>query len=150
MAVEELMPIVRANPFAWRTSALLLRLVFFALTSVGVAAFYGLMKLFLLPAGLITAALTIAAAELLIVRRHFFRTGIESALWLGGLFAIIVSLPSSGKPEAHRFLRRVGCRTGRRVYRRKDPRLLASRLDWPGAGRRRCPHVDTSLATAIH
>ena len=39
-------------------------------------------------------------AEWLIRQRRFFGTGIESALWIGALFAIIFSLPSSGKPEA--------------------------------------------------
>jgi hypothetical protein len=89
-----------AVPFDWRVSGLMLRLVFFALTSVGIIAFYGLMKLMMLPAGIVTAVAAIACAEMLIGRRRFYRTGIESALWIGALFAIIFSLPSSGKPEA--------------------------------------------------
>jgi len=84
----------------WRSSGLLLRVVFFLLTAMGVVAFYFFMKLLELPAAAITAMAAIGTAEMLILRKRFLRTGIESALWLGGLFAIISSLPSSGKPEA--------------------------------------------------
>ena len=74
--------------------------VFFGLTALGVAALFGLCDLLHLPKGAITAILSIGAAELLIRKARFFGTGIESALWLGGLFAIIFDLPSSGRPEA--------------------------------------------------
>jgi hypothetical protein len=46
------------------------------------------------------AAISIAVAELLIWRKRMYGSGIESALWIGGLIAFISGLPSSGKPEA--------------------------------------------------
>ena len=49
--------------------------------------------------GYVTAAISLALAEWLIRTRHFFGTGIESALWLGGLFAFIFGLPGEGSTE---------------------------------------------------
>lgn len=81
----------------WRTYGVLAQLVFFALTCAGVFALY-----WFLPGakGIITAVLAIALAESLIRARRWFFTGVESALWLGGLFALIVDLPGENKPEA--------------------------------------------------
>jgi len=81
----------------WRTYGVLAQLVFFALTCAGVFALY-----WFLPGakGLITAVIAIALAEYLIRARHWFFTGIESGLWIGGLFAVIFDLPGEGKPEA--------------------------------------------------
>src|SRR6185295_4327833 len=42
----------------------------------------------------------LGCAEFLIYAYHFERTGVESALWLAGLFAFIISLPSQNRPEA--------------------------------------------------
>jgi hypothetical protein len=44
--------------------------------------------------------LAIGAAEWLIAEHRFFRTGVESSLWLCGTFAFILGLPSQGKVEA--------------------------------------------------
>src|ERR1700730_2219092 len=84
----------------WRHMSLIVQIVFFVLTIVAMSAFYGLCRLLSLPAGSIILVSSIAVAEMLIRRAHFWRTGVESALWLGGLYAFIFSLPSSGKPEA--------------------------------------------------
>jgi len=84
----------------WRENGPVLSLVFFALTCVGLCAAYGFFQLIALPGGLMTGVLAIALAEWLIQRHRFFGTGVESALWIGGLFALIFALPGEGKPEA--------------------------------------------------
>jgi hypothetical protein len=73
---------------------------FFVATLLAVAALFFLCDTLRMPKGWITAALSLAAAEWLIRRGRFTHTGIEAALWLGGLFAFIAGLPSQGKPEA--------------------------------------------------
>ncbi|HEX9163990.1 MAG TPA: hypothetical protein VF980_19945 [Thermoanaerobaculia bacterium] len=84
---------------AWLWNGPLLAAVFFVLTALAVAALFFLCEELHLPKGWITAILCVAIAELLIRRFHFGGTGVESALWLGGLFAWIFALPSEGKPE---------------------------------------------------
>jgi hypothetical protein len=84
----------------WRRHSLPLTITFFVLTSLGLAAFAVFFNLLHLPWGPITLFVAIACAELLILRYRFWRTGVESALWIGGLFTFIVSLPSQHKPEA--------------------------------------------------
>jgi hypothetical protein len=86
---------------AWRRNSLFLSVVFFVLTTIAMIATYGFFKLIEMPgAGFVTAAICLALAEWLIRRRYFFGTGIESALWLGGLFAFIFGLPGEGRIEA--------------------------------------------------
>jgi hypothetical protein len=84
----------------WRRMPLAAEIVFFLLTAIAIAALFALCRLLHLFAGWITALVSIAVAEWLIRGRRFWRTGVESALWIGGLVAFIVSLPQSGKPEA--------------------------------------------------
>lgn len=78
----------------------MMRIFLFVLTAFGVASLYGFCTLLQLPAGWVTMAISLAAAEWLILRHKFQRRGVEEALWICGLIAFIVSLPSSGKPEA--------------------------------------------------
>ena len=86
---------------AWRRNSLGLSILFFVLTAIALIATYGFLDLIDLPApGFITAAICLALAEWLIRTRRFFGTGIESALWLGGLFAFIFGLPGKGRVEA--------------------------------------------------
>jgi hypothetical protein len=73
---------------------------FFVATWLGITAFFFLCQRMHWPKGWITAAVALATAEWLIWRAGFESTGVESALWLGGLFAFIAGLPSQGKPEA--------------------------------------------------
>ena len=85
----------------WRTNGFVSQAVFFVLTCLGLAAFYG----FLYMAGnrsegIITGIAAIVIAEYLIGFRRWFFTGVEAGLWLGGMFALISELPESGKPEA--------------------------------------------------
>src|SRR6266849_249600 len=84
----------------WRHMSLIVQIVFFVHTIVAISALYGFFSLFNLKAGWIVAPASIVTGELLIRRARFWRTGVESALWIGGLCAFIFSLPSSGKVEA--------------------------------------------------
>lgn len=79
----------------WRVNGLLLQLVFFVLTMIGVVVF-GLLT----TAGVVAIA-AIALAEYLIGRRHWAFTGVESALWLGAMLASLTLLPRSGTPESN-------------------------------------------------
>ena len=84
----------------WKHNGLLLRIVFTVLAAIAVSAAFGFFTLLLLPKGILTAVLAIGAAEWLIAKHRFFRTGVESSLWLCGTFAFIFGLPSRGKVEA--------------------------------------------------
>lgn len=84
----------------WQSSSTWIALLFFGLTLFAIAATFGFFALLGLPKGWITAALCIGIAEMLIQERRMFGTGIESALWIGGLFAFLFGLSSEGKPEA--------------------------------------------------
>lgn len=84
----------------WRANSVVLQAVFFVLTAVGIAATYGLFHTFDMPRpGIVTGVAAIVAAEMLVARR-WLRTGVEAALLLGGLIALITELPSSGTPES--------------------------------------------------
>jgi hypothetical protein len=98
-ALSRLMPGVKAETL-WRHNGILLRIVFSILALIAVSAFFGFFALLRMPKGLLTAAAAIGTAEWLIRKYHFFRTGIESGLWICGTFAFIFGLPSSGKVEA--------------------------------------------------
>lgn len=84
----------------WRRVGPILRIVFFFLTLNVLGAIFGFAALLHLPKGVITLVVAIAAAEVLIRMAKFFGTGIESALWIGGLCGFILGLPSEGKVEA--------------------------------------------------
>jgi hypothetical protein len=97
---DERLDALRPGASGWRKHAVVLTIVFFVLTVVAVAALEFLAQQLHLAEGWCTAVIAVAIAEWLIHDRRFFGTGIESALWIGALFAIIFSLPNSGKPEA--------------------------------------------------
>lgn len=98
-ALQKLLPGTKQET-PWRHNGLLLRIVFTVFALIAVSAFFGFFSLLMMPKGLLTAAAAIVTAEWLIRRYHFFRTGIESGLWICGTFAFIFGLPSSGKIEA--------------------------------------------------
>lgn len=85
---------------SWRTVSTTAAIAFFVLTCLAILAFDWFFHLLFLPNGWVTAIVAISVAELLIWRGHLWGTGVEGALWIGGLFAFIFALPSSGKPEA--------------------------------------------------
>ena len=84
----------------WRYNGTLLSIVFSVLAALAVMAAFGLFHLLRIPRGVLSATLAIATAEWLIRKYRFFGTGLESSLWLCGLFAFIFGLPSKGKVEA--------------------------------------------------
>lgn len=99
-----------------RTSGLLAQIAFFVLTCVALGAFYGLTHICEIKFyGLVTGVVAIVLAEYLIGAKRWFFTGVEAALWLGGLLALISELPHSGKPEALLVVAAVGAIAGLRV-----------------------------------
>ncbi|MBK5260617.1 MAG: hypothetical protein JJE51_13580 [Thermoanaerobaculia bacterium] len=86
-------------PIQWKQNGMLASIVFFGLTCVALGALYGFWHMLDLEAGLFTGIIGLAAAEYLISRHRFFGTGIESALWIGSLFALITALPGEGSEE---------------------------------------------------
>jgi hypothetical protein len=85
----------------WRTHTVLLRAVFFVLTLVGIGAvilFFHLISLSM--KGVVAGVIAIAVAEFLI-RKRWWWTGVEEALWIGGVYAMLSELPSSGTPESN-------------------------------------------------
>ncbi|MEO8036585.1 MAG: hypothetical protein ABI837_19260 [Acidobacteriota bacterium] len=93
-------PAIRALDAGWHSSSPILAAVFFVLTCSAISAFFGLLALLSLPKGVMTAVPCIGLAEYLIRKKKMFGSGIESGLWIGGLFAFIFGLPSEGKIEA--------------------------------------------------
>ncbi len=93
-----------------------LTIVFFALTLLAIAAFFALLKIAGAPGtGWVTAIVCLAIAELLIRRGRLFGSGVDSALWIGGLFAWIFDLPSEGKPEGLLLLAAASAMAGARL-----------------------------------
>lgn len=93
---------VATTPLVWRSNGPMLSLVFFALTCAAIAASWGFLALLFDEAkgtSWLIAVAALVSGEFLIRRRRFFGTGVESALWLGGLFAIIFGLPGEGSVE---------------------------------------------------
>jgi hypothetical protein len=101
---------------SWRTHGLILQIVFFGLTCAGLAAFYFLLEELDVPqTEIITGCVALALAEYLIRARRWFGTGVEAALWIGGLFSFITALPSSGSPEKFLVLMAAAAIAGVRV-----------------------------------
>jgi hypothetical protein len=109
LAVRELTGVAVDVP--WRAYNLFAQVVFFLMTCVGM---YTLDKA-VGDNGIITGVVALALAEYLIRRHRWFRTGVESALWIGALFAFISELPNSGKPEAMLVLGAAAAIAGARV-----------------------------------
>ena len=87
-------------PTRWKWHGPLVAATFFVLTCLAVLAFYGFWKVLGVPAALLTSIVCIGAAETLIRKHNFFGTGVEAALWISGLIALIFALPGQSKPEA--------------------------------------------------
>jgi hypothetical protein len=109
LAVSELTGVPAEVP--WRTFGVVAQVIFFLLTCGGMAAFYALFA----TNGIVTGIVSLAVAEYLIRARRWRRTGVESALWIGALFAFISEIPSSGKPEAFLLLAAAAAAAGARV-----------------------------------
>ncbi|HUP60817.1 MAG TPA: hypothetical protein VNA69_10405 [Thermoanaerobaculia bacterium] len=92
-----------------RTYGIVLQIVFFVLTCLG------LLALGVFSAGVVTGVIALALAEYLIRARRWWWTGVESALWIGGLFWMLSALPHSGKPEALLLIAAASAVAGARV-----------------------------------
>lgn len=100
----------------WRTNGVIVQCVFFFLTCLAMGAFYGMCSVMSIPGeGVVTGIGALAAAEMLIRVKKWWATGVEIALWVGGLFAMITELPSSGSPESMLVLAAACAIAGRRV-----------------------------------
>lgn len=84
----------RKSTSPWKSNGLILSIVFFILTLLGVLAFVFFFH------AVVGAVVCIVVAEVLIQKKKFFGTGIESALWASALGLILSELPSTGKIEA--------------------------------------------------
>ena len=90
---EEKEAIEAAGKTMWRTARLPPRLGFFVLTWIALLALGAFIGLFTAGAGPVIVGFGgLVFAEILILDRHFFRSGIEEALWLGGLAEIVREL----------------------------------------------------------
>lgn len=84
-----------------RTHKLLLRATLFLLALAGVGGLNFFLDAIGVPRqGIAAGLVSIALAELLILVRRWWWTGVEEALWIGGIYSMISELPSSGTPEA--------------------------------------------------
>jgi hypothetical protein len=100
----------------WRTNGVIVQCVFFFLTCLAMGAFYGFCSIIgVAGEGIVTGIAAIATAEFLIRVKKWWATGVEIALWAGGLFAMISELPSSNKPESMLVLAAACAIAGRRV-----------------------------------
>ncbi|HEX6097279.1 MAG TPA: hypothetical protein VF432_13200 [Thermoanaerobaculia bacterium] len=77
-----------------RTHGILLRATLFVLTAIGVFALTVLWNVG------IAGVLSIALAEYLILARRWWWTGVEEALWIGGVMSLISELPNTGADES--------------------------------------------------
>lgn len=85
---------------AWRTQGVLMQIVLFVLTALGVMVF----RLFLdqmnvEPKNVIVAILAIGLAEFLIRVRRWSFTGVEAALWAFALYGFVVDVPYHDESE---------------------------------------------------
>jgi MFS family permease len=85
----------RKSTSAWKSNGMILSIVFFVLTALGITAFA---LLFRVP--IFDAIVCVAVAEFLIQKKRFFGTGIESGLWAAALTFILIDLPHTGEVEA--------------------------------------------------
>jgi len=106
---------IAAAEVPWRSHGFLVSVVFSVLTLAALAAVFWLFEVWHLPKGWLTGAMALVTAEVLIRRHRFFWTGIESALWIGGLFAVILGLPGKGRPEALLLFAAASALAGRRM-----------------------------------
>ena len=87
---DEKEAIEAAGKTQWRTARLPARLGLFVLTLIAMLAFGAFLGLLSLNgAPVVVGVAGLVVAEILIWGRHFFRSGIEEALWFGGLAEVV-------------------------------------------------------------
>jgi hypothetical protein len=82
---------------------------YFVATSIGLVAAYFLIG------GVATGIIALGVAELLIRRARLGGSGVDAALWLGGLVALIAAIPSHGQPEGLLLIAAAAAVAGARV-----------------------------------
>ena len=82
---------------------------YFVATSIGLVAAYFLVG------GVATGLIALGVAELLIRQAKLGGSGIDAALWLGGLVALIAAIPSHGQPEGLLLIAAAAAIAGARV-----------------------------------
>ena len=96
-----MLPEIAAATVPHRTHKILLRATLFVLTIVGVVALYFFFdQIDVAYEGFATGVVAISLAEVLIRKWRWWWTGVEEALWIGGVYALIIELPSRGTPES--------------------------------------------------
>jgi len=96
-----MLPEVAGASIPHRTHKIPLRATLFVLTIFGVLALYlFLERMHTSSEGIVTGVVAIVVAELLIRKLRWWWTGVEEGLWIGGAYAMLSELPSSGAPEA--------------------------------------------------
>jgi hypothetical protein len=83
----------------WRRNGVWVAVAFFGLTVFAMFALAALCKS-IGATEFAAAAIAIGGAEVLILRKRMYGSGIESALWISGLIAFIAGLPSGNNREA--------------------------------------------------
>jgi hypothetical protein len=92
-----------------RTNGLLAQIAFFVLTCGAVAAFCVVFN------NVVAGVVAIVLAEYLMGARRWFFTGVEAALWIGAMAALITSLPNNSAPEGMLILAAGAAIAGARV-----------------------------------
>ncbi len=99
LMLDGLLPGAAAAPH--KTSKILLRVMLFVLTTIGALSLdFFLDEIGVPRQGIATGLIAIALAEFLIRALRWWWTGVEEALWIGGVYAILSELPHTGAPEA--------------------------------------------------
>lgn len=100
ITAEQLAEIRSSLSLQWQPGSFLSRAAFFFLTMIAVGAFFGILHLARLPfRGVVMAIVCCSLAELLMIKKRFYHSGLEEALYLGGLFALIFALPGPARDE---------------------------------------------------
>lgn len=96
-----MLPSIAEATVPHRTHGILLRATLFVLTLIGVFALNFFLDQVKVPQnGVVAGLAVIVIAEILILHWRWWWTGVEEALWIGGVYSMISELPSSGRPEA--------------------------------------------------
>lgn len=99
VAAEERRALGKQLATRWRRNSTFVAASFFGLTVFAMFALVALCKS-IGATEFAASAIAIATGEYMIRRRRMYGSGIESALWIGGLLAFIAGLPSTGDAEA--------------------------------------------------
>lgn len=84
----------------WRNLSLFPRIAMFVVALLFTGAVFAFLNIVRTPLqGTITAAISIAIAEVLMRRYRLFHAGVEEGLWVAGLYAAVFDLPGKGSEK---------------------------------------------------